>query len=215
MSNDASFSAAKAARGVPRGFATLSELTAAWPNAAKGALAMVGDVLYESNGSTWAEYQSPSLAARVAALETKKHFGLYRTSTTGLSIPNATFTDVSGWSLEFGNSSDFLYSVGSITIPETGEYRFDIGLFFRPADTGQRTIILGDATSDTGNRLAISLQQVGQGTLGNLVELHKTLNLTAGAKVYLYAYQSSGAALSVFASDAAGYRDYWQVRKVS
>jgi hypothetical protein len=200
-----------------------TDLTLVYTSPQKGTLAMVDGVLFTFDGTNWVDFLAAlkttdtSLSARITALETAPpYFGLNRTVTTAFNVPTATMTDIGGWSTQFGSATPFSYSAGHITIPSTGLYRFDIGITFRSGSTtGQRVIILGTGSADSGTRLAISQQIVPYSTsLHTLCEIHETLSLTAGQVVYLYAYQTSGSTVSLFDDTTPGYRDYWQVRKI-
>lgn len=211
MIDDTAFTLGKRARGVLR-WPAGTDLTKVYNSPEKGTLAMVDGVLFVFNGTAWVDF-----LARVTALEAPPSFGIIHTGTAGLSVPHNAFTDIGNWNAtEFGSSSAFSYTSGHITIPATGLYRFDVEVLFRASNTtGQRIILLGTATADTGTRLAMSNQTAApDATFPTTAAIHKTLSLTAGDSVYLYGYQNSGASLAVFDANVGGYRDFWQVRKI-
>ena len=154
----------------------------------------------ETTGLKWA---TPASGSTFVGCGVKK--------TTDQSLSNSTYTVVSWDSENFDTNTmhDNATNNTRITIPtgKSGYYLLTGGIAFNSNGTGNRIVRVYKNGADLRWLSSVAAANTGNFTI---VPFSQTFSLTAADYLEIYAYQTSGGALSVMSDPEAG--SFWQVQ---
>lgn len=124
------------------------------------------------------------------------HAKVLANNTSAQSIPNNTFTTVTGWTTAFDLNTNFVAATGVFTAPSSGQYLVSAQIYYATAATAVG-LIAAKIVANGADVLQGTYQIPNTTSATNVVQVNGLVSINAGQTIVLQAFQNSSAALAL------------------